>query len=62
MLERPSTTARYTRGLAAAVIAVAALVLAANVGPARAAEPAPAQGQHAAGTTDGAAASGTRGP
>ncbi|MFI5677240.1 hypothetical protein [Streptomyces cellulosae] len=49
--------------MAAAVIAVAALVLAANVGPARAAEPTPAQGQHAAGTTDGAAAaSGMRGP
>ncbi|WSQ15898.1 hypothetical protein OG604_23945 [Streptomyces sp. NBC_01231] len=39
MRERPSTTERYTRGLAAAVIAVAALVLAANAVPARAAEP-----------------------
>ncbi|MCT9008174.1 hypothetical protein [Streptomyces rhizosphaerihabitans] len=33
--------ARYSRGLLAAVIAVAALVTAANIGPARAAEPAP---------------------
>ncbi|MGW1745201.1 hypothetical protein ACWCRD_06215 [Streptomyces sp. NPDC002092] len=32
---------RYARGFAAAVIAVAALVLAANAGPARAADPAP---------------------
>ncbi|MEU0073913.1 hypothetical protein ABZ027_30845 [Streptomyces sp. NPDC006332] len=47
MLERPSTTRRYTRGVAAAVIAVAALVLAANAGPARAAEPTQVQGQHA---------------
>lgn len=39
MLERTSTTARYTRGFAAAVVAVAALVTAANAGPARAAEP-----------------------
>jgi hypothetical protein len=37
--ERPSTTERYTRGLAAAVITVVTLVLAANAGPARAAEP-----------------------
>jgi hypothetical protein len=35
-------SARYSRGLLAAVIAVAALVTAANVGPARAAEQAPA--------------------
>jgi hypothetical protein len=40
MLRRIS--ARYSRGLLAAVIAVAALVTAANIGPARAAEPAPA--------------------
>lgn len=40
MLRRIS--ARYSRGLLAAVIAVAALVTAANVGPARAAEAAPA--------------------
>lgn len=33
---------RYARGFGAAVIAVAALVLAANAGPARAADPAPA--------------------
>ena len=39
MQERTSTTERYTRGLAAAVIAVATLILAANTGPARAAEP-----------------------
>ncbi|MFI0964216.1 hypothetical protein ACH4S8_22805 [Streptomyces sp. NPDC021080] len=40
MLRRIS--ARYSRGLLAAVIAVAALVTAANVGPARAAEQTPA--------------------
>ncbi|MFF3345933.1 hypothetical protein [Streptomyces sp. NPDC002779] len=39
MLERTSTTERYARGVAAAVVAVAALTLAANAGPARAAEP-----------------------
>ncbi|MDH6628228.1 hypothetical protein M2271_006060 [Streptomyces sp. LBL] len=62
MLERPSTTERYTRGLAAAVIAVAGLVLAANVGPARAEEPTPVQGQHGTPITEGTAASGTRAP
>lgn len=36
MLQRTSTTARYTRGFAAAVVAVATLVLAANAGPAKA--------------------------
>jgi hypothetical protein len=41
--ERTSTTERYTRGFAAAVVAVATLILAANAGPARAAEPEPAQ-------------------
>ncbi|MFF4030820.1 hypothetical protein ACFYZ2_13830 [Streptomyces sviceus] len=43
MLERTSTTARYARGFAAAVVAVATLVLAANAGPAKASEPHPAQ-------------------
>lgn len=38
MLERPSTTTRYTRGAAAAVVAVVTLVLAANAGPTRAAD------------------------
>ncbi|MFI8531378.1 hypothetical protein ACIGMX_14130 [Streptomyces aquilus] len=38
MLERTSTTERYARGVIAAVVAVAALVLAANAGPSRAAE------------------------
>ncbi|MDT7846931.1 hypothetical protein [Streptomyces justiciae] len=38
MLERTSTTERYARGVIAAVVAVAALVLAANAGPARATE------------------------
>ncbi|NUO46945.1 MAG: hypothetical protein HOV73_02025 [Streptomyces sp.] len=38
MLERTSTTERYARGVIAAVVAVAALVLAANAGPARASE------------------------
>jgi len=37
--ERTSPTERYTRGFAAALIAVATLVLAANAGPARAAAP-----------------------
>ncbi|WP_405880899.1 hypothetical protein OG762_21330 [Streptomyces sp. NBC_01136] len=37
MLRRIS--ARYSRGIGAAVVAVAALVLAANAGPARASEP-----------------------
>jgi hypothetical protein len=36
VLERTSTTARYARGFAAAVVAVATLVLAANAGPAKA--------------------------
>jgi hypothetical protein len=36
--ERTSPTERYTRGFAAALIAVATLVLAANAGPARAAD------------------------
>lgn len=36
MLERTRTTERYARGFAAAVAAVAALVLAANAGPAKA--------------------------
>ncbi|WP_031483146.1 hypothetical protein [Streptomyces bicolor] len=39
MQERTSTTERYTRGFAAAVVAVLTLILAANAGPARAAEP-----------------------
>ena len=43
MQERTSTTERYTRGFAAAVVAVATLILAANAGPARAAGPEPAQ-------------------
>ncbi|MFD7700782.1 hypothetical protein [Streptomyces caelestis] len=41
MLERTRTTERYARGLAAAVAAVAALVLAANAGPAKAVDPEP---------------------
>ena len=36
VLERTSTTARYARGFAAALVAVATLVLAANAGPAKA--------------------------
>ncbi|MFC8348618.1 hypothetical protein [Streptomyces sp. NPDC057280] len=43
MLERTSTTERYARGVIAAVVAVAALVLAANAGPARAVEHGPSQ-------------------
>ena len=57
MLERTSTTARYARGLAAAVVAVATLVLAANAGPAKASTPHPAEraaqtGQAAGHTSD----------
>lgn len=44
MLERTSTTERYTRGVAAAVVAVVTLILAANAGPARAAEPSELRG------------------
>ena len=49
MQQRTSTTERYTRSFAAAVIAVTTLILAANAGPARAAErePAKTRGQHA---------------
>ncbi|MBT3164617.1 hypothetical protein HTV80_16075 [Streptomyces sp. Vc74B-19] len=36
MLDRTRPTERYARGLVAALAAVAALVLAANVGPAKA--------------------------
>jgi hypothetical protein len=54
VLERTSTTARYTRGFAAAVVAVATLVLAANAGPEKAASPPhpaerAAQPQHSSG-------------
>ncbi|BFO13750.1 hypothetical protein SHKM778_01380 [Streptomyces sp. KM77-8] len=41
MQEPTRTTERYARGLAAAVAAVAALVLAANATPAKADDPAP---------------------
>ena len=58
MLERTSTTARYARGFAAAIVAVTTLVLAANAGPARAAGPPPpaeraAQAPHVAGPASG---------
>jgi hypothetical protein len=48
VLVRPSVrhgriSPRYARGFAAAVVAVAALVTAANAGPARAAAPLPAE-------------------
>ncbi|MET9395139.1 hypothetical protein ABZY20_32815 [Streptomyces sp. NPDC006624] len=36
MLERTRTAERYARGLTAALVAVATLLLAANAGPARA--------------------------
>jgi hypothetical protein len=49
VFERTSTTERYVRGFTAAVIAVTALVLAANAGPARAAERQPAQHTEQAG-------------
>jgi hypothetical protein len=39
VLERTRTAERYARGLTAAVVAVATLLLAANAGPARAEEP-----------------------
>ncbi len=38
MLERTGTTERFARAAIAAVVAVAALVLAANAGPAKATE------------------------
>ncbi|CAL9306086.1 hypothetical protein ABZ568_25325 [Streptomyces olindensis] len=38
MLERTRTAERYARGFAAALVAVATLLLAANAGPARATE------------------------
>ncbi|MGW0812487.1 hypothetical protein ACWD00_04360 [Streptomyces viridiviolaceus] len=44
MPDRTRSAERYTRGLAAGVAAVAALVLAANMGPARAAEERPTGG------------------
>ncbi len=56
MPERTSATGRYARSIVAAVVAVAALVLAANAGPARATEPRPAQ--HATQLTDSAAPAG----
>ncbi|WP_432194370.1 hypothetical protein [Streptomyces sp. bgisy027] len=43
MQESTSTTERYTRGVAAALVAVATLILAANAGPARATVPEPEQ-------------------
>ncbi|MFE9771299.1 hypothetical protein ACFYOV_06425 [Streptomyces sp. NPDC005931] len=43
MLERTRFTARCARGVAAAVVAVATLVLAANAAPAKAADPGPAR-------------------
>ncbi|MCF1506700.1 hypothetical protein [Streptomyces glomeratus] len=39
-------SARYVRGFGAAVVAVAALVTAANAGPARAAQPEPVRHVH----------------
>ncbi len=46
MLKRTNPTQRYARGLAAAVIAVATLLLAANAGPARAADKGQVQQVH----------------
>ncbi|MEU4463347.1 hypothetical protein AB0G20_06495 [Streptomyces sp. NPDC024017] len=43
MLERTRTAERYARGFAAALVAVATLLLAANAGPARAETPQPEQ-------------------
>lgn len=60
MLERTSTIDRYARGLAAALVAVATLVLAANAGPARATEGPPAQSVSDARKTDQAAGSAVR--
>lgn len=57
MQERTSTTERCVRSFAAAVTAVTALILAANTGPARAAEPQPA---HPATTATRLAASADR--
>ncbi|MBR8642722.1 hypothetical protein KEF29_33945 [Streptomyces tuirus] len=46
MLERTRTAERYARGFTAAVVAVATLLLAANVGPARAGENRPEPSLH----------------
>ncbi|WP_079102544.1 hypothetical protein [Streptomyces sp. TP-A0356] len=43
-LRQGRVSARYARGFAAAVVAVAALIAAANAGPARAAAPGPGAG------------------
>ncbi|MFD8233298.1 hypothetical protein ACFV20_15650 [Streptomyces sp. NPDC059696] len=48
MLERTRTTERYARGFTAALVAVATLLLAANAGPARAAEPPATHATHTA--------------
>lgn len=53
MLDRTSNTERYARGIVAAVVAVVALVLAANACPAKATESQPAQ--HSTRHTDSAA-------
>lgn len=48
MLERPRTAERYLRAVAAAVVATACLLLAANTGSAQSTEEPPAQpGPHA---------------
>ncbi|MFF5960155.1 hypothetical protein [Streptomyces luteogriseus] len=46
MLERTRTAERYARGLTAAVVAVATLLLAANTGSARAGESRPEPALH----------------
>ncbi|MEU5366281.1 hypothetical protein ABZ354_22875 [Streptomyces sp. NPDC005925] len=43
MFDHTRMTRRYTRGFAAAVVAAVTLILAANAGTARAADPAPEQ-------------------
>ncbi|MFJ9739531.1 hypothetical protein [Streptomyces sp. NPDC101166] len=61
MLERTDTPGRLTRGLAAAVIAVTALVLAANAGPTRGSEPSRTQHTtHVGPAADSSAGTGVR--
>ena len=62
MLEPTSTTERYTRGVAAAVVAVVTLILAANAGPARAADAGCAQNSAVSSSNPRGAGSGTTRP
>ncbi|MET7270586.1 MULTISPECIES: hypothetical protein [Streptomyces] len=60
MHDRTRIAERYARGVAAAVAAVAALVLAANAGPAQSAERPPGGGAGRVGEVSGSLASAVR--